>query len=121
MYYMSTSSNPQAGPLDELVERLLQFGGLTSLMISDMAAFARSGRSAPDAKPIPDVMHDLILGVIGDLPKRYGQDQIRTAAEIVERVTDSMSSDIYVVSPELFDELEEDDDSRLRALKRSTR
>ncbi len=94
-----------ADPLDEIVEELLQCGGVLSQMIAGMVEFESSGRSASDTAPIPEVAHDLIRSVSLHVPRRYSKRDLRTAAKIVKEITNAICEDIYVIPPEEFDRL----------------
>jgi hypothetical protein len=66
-----------------------------------MVRFQASGRSAPDAVPIPEIAHSLIRGVLENVGKRHSKRDIRAAATIVREATDAISNDIFYVGPEL--------------------
>jgi hypothetical protein len=93
-------------PLDELVEQLLSCGGVLSQMLAGMLEFDASGRSSPDAAPIPDTMRTLIRSVVTGVGKRYSKRDLRVAAAIVDQVTDSICEEIYYIPPEALDALE---------------
>jgi hypothetical protein len=105
---MTEYTNPSRPPaaLDDLVTQLLECGAVLSQLIAGMVEFDRSGRSAPDAAPIPVVAHELIRSALGDVRRRHSRRDIRVAAAIVAQATDAIAEDIIVVSPELLDELE---------------
>ena len=90
-----------AEPLDELVAQLLECGAVLSQLISHMVQFDASGRSAPDAAPIPEVAHSLIRDVLGDVRKRHSRRDVKVAAAIVKEATDAIADDIFFVGPEL--------------------
>jgi len=93
--------NDQPTPLEDLVSQLLGCGAVLSQIISHMVESAASKRSAPDAVPIPTVAHSLIHSVITDVPRRYSNGQIKTAARIISDVTDAICEEIMLVPPEL--------------------
>jgi hypothetical protein len=101
-----SDSNHASDALDELVIELLACGGVLSQMISHMAEFSASGRSAPDAPSIPEVMHTLIRSVLNGVERGYSKRDIRVATRIVDDVTTAICDDIYVVNPEMFDDPE---------------
>jgi hypothetical protein len=72
-----------------------------SQIISRMVAFDASGRSAPDAAPIPEVAHGLVRGVLDNISRRHSKRDIKVAAAIVEEATASICNDIFFVGPEL--------------------
>lgn len=90
---------PNADALDELVAQLLDCGGPLSQIIGSMHEFEASGLSAPDAPPILQVAQSVIRGVVGDVSDCYSDEQIRVAAEIVERVTTAICENIFLVPP----------------------
>ena len=100
---------PQASPLDELAAALLSCGAVLSQLISSMLEFERSGRSAPDAPPIPDVAHSLVVDVLDGLRRRHSRRDIRVAAGIIGEATDAICSDIFRVDPIFLDSLDGDD------------
>jgi hypothetical protein len=106
----NTASPKVPDALDEVVTQLLACGAVLSQMISGMLEFAASGRAAPDSAPIPEVAHDLIRSVCEYLRHDYSKRDLKTAARIVEKVTDSICNDIYAVNPEMMDELLAEDD-----------
>ncbi len=88
-------------PLDELVEQLLDIGGVLSQIIDRMIQFDASGRSAPDAVPVPEMAHSLIRDVVGDLRKEFSKRDLRVAARIVEQTTGAICNNLFFVGPEL--------------------
>jgi hypothetical protein len=88
-------------PLDELTEQLLECGAVLSQLISGMVEHQASGRSAPDAAPIPEVAHSLVFDVLRSVRKGYSKRDIRVAAKIVEAATEAICNDIFIVGPEL--------------------
>jgi hypothetical protein len=103
----SSLNTPDA--LGELVQELLECGGVLSQMISGMVEFEASGRGAPDTAPIPEIAHGLIRQVSDDVRHDFSKRDLKTAARIVHRVTEAICNDIYAVSPEMMDELLADD------------
>jgi hypothetical protein len=94
---------PPPDALDDLVKQLLECGGVLSQIIASMVEFQSSGRSAPDAAPIPEVAHTLIRSVIEDVVgKGYSKRDLKVAARIVRETTALICSDLYVVGPELL-------------------
>jgi hypothetical protein len=78
-------------------------------MIGVMIEFERSGRSAPDAPPIPEVAHSLILDVLRDAKLRHSKRDVRVAATIVSEATNVICENIFAVNPELIDEWASED------------
>lgn len=89
-------------PLDELVIELLACGGALSQLITGMAEFSASGRSAPDAAPIPDIARSLIRDVCRDVTKRHSKRDVKVAAAIVREATDAICNDVFTVNPDMM-------------------
>jgi hypothetical protein len=89
--------------VDELVTQLLQCGAVLSQIISHMVASAQSGRSSPDAAPIPEVAHGLLTSVLGDLRRRHSRRDITVAARIVREATDAIGENMFMVPVEVVD------------------
>jgi hypothetical protein len=83
------------------VEQLLEIGGVLLQIIGRMVEFQASGRSGPDAAPIPEMAHALIRDVIGDVRKQHSKRDVRVAARIIEQATDCISENLFFVGPEL--------------------
>ncbi len=83
-----TQSSQPAGPFDELATQLLECGAVLSQVVSHMVQFEASGRSAPDAAPVPEVAHDV---------KQFSKADIVRAAEVVEAATDAIHQNIFFV------------------------
>ena len=100
---MSNQHNPHHAPepLDELVSELLAVGAVLSQMIAGMVEFEASGRSAPDAAPIPEVAHSLIRDVLDGVQKRHSKRDIRVAAKIVAESTHAICEDIFIVNMDM--------------------
>jgi hypothetical protein len=94
---MARSNHPE--PLDELVARLLECGAVLSQMVAAMVEFQASGRSAPDAAPIPEVAHSLVRGELGGLVARHGKEDIALAARIVSEAAEAISDGIFILGP----------------------
>lgn len=93
--------------LGELAGQLLGCGAVLSQMISHMEENQATGKSAPDAAPVPIVARELVRDVITDLTRRHSAEEIEAAAAIVGEATDAICRDIFLVAP----------DSNLRATK----
>jgi hypothetical protein len=111
LVYMSQPGQLQQPPdvLDQLVAQLLSCGGVLSQIIGQMVKFEGSGRSDADAAPIPEVAHSLIRGVLEPVEKRHSKRDIKVAARIVDEVTTRICEEIYVVSPDFFEAVEQAD------------
>lgn len=90
---------PTDDALDSLIAQLLACGGALSQIIGHMRQFEGSGLSSPDAPPILELAHSLIRQVVGELPERHSEDDIRVSAEIVDEVTTAICEEIFFVPP----------------------
>jgi hypothetical protein len=86
--------------LDELVDRLLECGGVLSQIISHMVRFEASGHSDPNAVPIPDMAHSLIRSVLDEVRRDHSKRDIRVAAAIVHQATEAIVGDLFLFEPE---------------------
>jgi hypothetical protein len=91
------SSSPPGDALDDLTDQLLECGGALSQIVGHMIKSQASGRSAPDAAPIPEVAHGLIRSVLDDLAERHSADEITATARVVQEATDEISENIFFV------------------------
>ena len=92
-------ARPTPDALGALIAQLIDCGGALSQIISHMCEFEASGLSSPDAPPMLEVAHSMIRSVLGDLPKRHSEEEIRVSAEIVEQVTAAICDEIFLVPP----------------------
>ncbi len=83
--------------LDEFVRRLLDCGGVLSQIVSHMVQTQASGRSAPDAAPIPTVAHELIVSVLTELKRGHSRRDLMVAAAIVGEATEAICENIFCV------------------------
>ena len=90
------SSQP-APALDELATQLLACGAILSQIVSRMARNAAARRSAPDAMPIPDAAHEVILSAIADDLRRHRDTELIAAARIVQLATDALYDNVFFV------------------------
>lgn len=90
--------------LDELVDELLDIGGVLSQIITGMVQFEESGHAVGDMVPIPEMAHRLIRDVIGDLRKEYSKRDVRVAAKMVGQATELICGNLFSVSPEFMEE-----------------
>ena len=90
-------AHPPPNPLEELVDRLLECGGVLSQIISHMVAAQRSGQCDADVAPIPEVARSLVGDVLADLAKRRTDEAIGTAAGIVDGATTLIVDNIVFV------------------------
>jgi hypothetical protein len=74
-----------------------------SQIISNMVQFDASGRSDPDAVPIPEAAHSLMRSVIEPTAAKHSKRDVRVAAKIVGQATAAMCEDIFTVDPDWLD------------------
>ena len=87
-------ATPRDG-LDDLVAELLQCGGVLSQIMSQMSQCESSGRSAPDAAPIPETTHSLICGVLREVTRKHSSRDLKVAARIINEVTETILENIF--------------------------
>jgi hypothetical protein len=90
---------PTATPVDRLVTSLLGCGGPLSSMVNSMVEYQASGRSAPDAPPIPEVAHRLVASVVQEAVGRYTDAEIGTAAVMIDAAMDAVCENLFIVPP----------------------
>jgi hypothetical protein len=93
----TTDSISSDDTIDELAFQLLGCGAVLSQMVSGMIRCEASGRSAPDAAPIPTVAQSLIRDVLGDLKRHHSRRDLAVAAAIVDEATDAICQNIFFV------------------------
>jgi hypothetical protein len=70
---------------------------------------AGPGRAGPRLAPVPEMAHRLIESVLKEVRRGHWRRDIRVAATIVGQVAQAIAENIFEVSPERFDQLEEGD------------
>ena len=83
--------------LDELVDQLLNCGGVLSQIVGHMVRSQSSGFSAPDAAPIPEVAHHVIRDAVSETAAQYAEGELRSAARIVEEATNAICENVFLV------------------------
>src|SRR5438874_5940392 len=78
---------PPGNALDELVDQLLECGGVLSQIVGHMVRAEASGLSSPDAAPIAEVAHDVIRDAVSEKMARYGAADLTAAARVVKDAT----------------------------------
>lgn len=98
----SEPSEPERpAPLDDLIDELLDCGGVLSQIITAMVEFQAGGRAAPDQAPTPEIAHSVIRGVSGGLAERFSPADLETTATVVHELTEALCSELFVVGPDL--------------------
>ena len=75
-----------------LVDAITQSYGQLALILDHMLRHAN-----PEADPIPEVLANLLGGVLADFVETYGADEVSTAAQILGAATDKIAEEIYLV------------------------
>lgn len=94
-----TTSPSSQDPLAAYVEALLVCTGTLMRIVDHMLAYdAARGGPHPEAEPIPDTLRRLISQTLA--PDFAGGDELAAAAALIERTTDRICDEIYLVPPE---------------------
>ena len=93
--------------MEELVDRLIDCGGVLSQMVQHGLEW--EARRGPGLEPPPDTLAPLIRSVVGDVRRQYSKRDIVVAAKIVDQMTATIASEIFLVSPEFLEELASDE------------
>jgi hypothetical protein len=96
--------SPGGDSVDALVAQVVDCGAVMSQIVNHMVASQSSGRTAPDAPPIPVVLHELLRGVLEPLVKTLAPSKIRQTTTMLEAITKTISEEIFLVP------LDDDDD-----------
>jgi hypothetical protein len=92
-----------------LAQSLLAVSATINAMAADMAVWNDTHDVPDDAEPIPEVLVKLMAGSFDYLIQRHGTKNVKRSAQIVEHALDLICSEIFVVSDEFLDELENDE------------
>ena len=93
-----TTHHSDEDALGAFVAQLIETSFTLMTIVNEMRRFAASGRSAPDAPPIPDVLRDLLRGVLPPLVETYSRAAVEEATAVLGSATDIVCDDIYTVS-----------------------
>ncbi len=105
--HIPTHPFPHDAVLEELADQLLECGAVLSQIVSGMVRWQASGRSHPDAAPIPDVARSLVADVLKDVKPKHSRRDLKVAAAIVKEATEAIGENILFVDPDWFDEISE--------------
>ena len=86
-----------ADALDELIDQLLNCGGVLSQIVGHMVKSQATGQAAPDAAPIPEAAHTVLRDALSDLVLRHRTDSLEMAARIVEEATNAICANVFLV------------------------
>jgi hypothetical protein len=87
-------------PIESLIDAVVALGGPLTSIVSHMFEFRGSGRGDPDAEEIPDVLRRLLREVLDPLRDEFSAGDILTGARTLDRVTDQICAEIFLVDPE---------------------
>jgi hypothetical protein len=96
---MNTDAAPStpSDALDELVDQPLNCGGVLSQLVGHMIKAEAARRADPGSVPIPEVAHGVIRDALGDLPDHHPDDDLETAARIVEEATNAICQNVFLL------------------------
>jgi hypothetical protein len=83
--------------LDELVDQLLNCGGVLSQIVGHMIKAQAAHGADPNAVPVYEVAHAAIREALGDLPGRHSGRDLETAARIVEEATNAICQNVTLL------------------------
>ena len=95
-------SQPVPKPIRQLTESLLEAGGFFTLVINQMMEFAERHPN-PQAKSVPDVLHDLVGGILAEELKSHPED-VATTARVISAAVTAISENLFFVDDSLMDE-----------------
>ena len=85
-------------PLDELVDKLLDSGGVFSQIVHHMFEFELSEASGDDLAPVLEVAHSLVRSVVSGLGEHHSVRDVRVASKVVQEVTDAICEEVFLYS-----------------------
>jgi hypothetical protein len=88
----------QHPPIEALVEAVVGLGGPLTSIVSHMVETQMSGRGAPNAASIPNILHGLLRDVLEPLRDEFSAGEILASARALERVTDQVCGEILLVN-----------------------
>lgn len=91
------NQNPTPTPaVTTLVEAMLQSYGQLALILDHMQ---RNRDESPDAASIPEVLAELLGGVLAQLRERHGDEAVATAAQMLSAATQLIGEEVFLVDP----------------------
>jgi hypothetical protein len=91
------ASSTPSDALDELVDQLLNCGGVLGQMVGHMIKAQAAREADPDSMPVPEVAHGVIRDALGDLAGRHPDRDLETAARIVEEATNAICQNVFLL------------------------
>jgi hypothetical protein len=85
-------------PIEALIEAIVALGGPLTSIVSHMVETQMSGRGAPNAASIPNILRGLLRDVLDPLRDEFSADEILASARALERTTDQICGEIFLVN-----------------------
>ena len=92
-----TTQLPTPPAVQALVEAMLTSCGQLATIFDHMERHRYTG---PDAEPSAVVLGRLMEGVLTQLPRRHGADDVATAAQMLRAATELVADELFLVSDE---------------------
>ena len=93
-----TTHHSDEDAVGAFVAQLIETSFTLMTIVDEMTRFAASGRSAPDAPPVPEVLRDLLRGVLAPLVATHSRAAVEQATAVLGSASDIVCEDIYTVS-----------------------
>jgi hypothetical protein len=93
-------------PIEALIEAIVALGGPLTSIVSHMVETQMSGRGAPNAASIPNILRGLLRDVLDPLRDEFSADEILASGRALQRATDQICGEIYLVNMEGADDEE---------------
>jgi hypothetical protein len=89
---MTTHRHIPNPAVEALTESMMESYGQVALLVDHMLR-----NFNPDGDPIPDVLSELMNGILGTLVRRHGVDEVATAARILSAATELLGEELFLV------------------------
>jgi hypothetical protein len=93
-------------PIEALIQAVVALGGPLTSIVGHMVETQMSGRGAPNPASIPNVLRGLLRDVLDPLRDEFSADEIVTSARALERVTEQVCAEIFLVNMDGADDEE---------------
>lgn len=87
-------------PARRLAEVLVEMSGYLQTVATHVVALQMQGRGAEDAQPIPEVMRNLLAGILEEVERECGRPKLTSTAKVLESALRHAEDDIYYLDPE---------------------
>jgi hypothetical protein len=98
-----SNDNSSSPAIDALVSSMMASFGQLSLILDHMHRHQAEGLSAPDAPPPPLVLVELLKDALAGLAADHGENDIATAAQMLETATRIIGEELFMVDVERLD------------------